>query len=165
MAKVIYGKGIARMRKQMESLHKARLEVGYFDTARYPDGTPVAYIAAIHEFGYAGNNIPARPFMRPTIAKKKQEWVKYLQGGFKRVANGQMTVNAVLAQMGAAIAGQINESIVSVTEPPLKAATVAARKRKLSDGGKDAKGSISKPLVATGVLTNLEYSLTYKVTA
>lgn len=164
MAKVIHGKGIARLRKEFESLKRAKLEVGYFDTARYPDGTPVAYIAAIHEFGYAGKNIPARPFMRPTIAKKKQEWVKYLQGGFKRVANGQMTVNDVLTQMGGAIAGQINESIVAVTEPPLKDATVAARKRKLSDGGKGAKGSISKPLVATGVLTDLEYSLTYKVT-
>ena len=163
MAKVIHGKGIARMRKQVESVNKASLEVGFFDTAVYPSGVPVAYVASIHEFGWGP--IPARPFMRPTIANKKQEWVKYLQGGFKRVANGQMTVNAVLSQMGGAIAGQINESIIAVSTPPIKDATVAARKRKLADGGKSAQASISKPLVATGVLTNLEYSLTYKVTA
>lgn len=164
MAKVIHGKGIARMREQVASLSKARLEVGFFDTARYPDGTPVAYVAAIHEFGYPSGGIPARPFMRPTIESKRQEWAKYLNGGMKRVINGTMSTKDVLAALGSAATAQINETIVGITSPPLKDATVAARKRKLADGGKGAQSTISKPLIATGVLTNLEYSLTYKVT-
>ena len=160
MAKVIHGKGIARMREQVASLSKARLEVGFFDTAAYPSGIPVAYVASIHEFGWGP--IPARPFMRPAIAEKRDQWVRNFAGGFRAVTDGKLTTRQVLEQMGARITGHIKESIQSVTSPALSDATVAARLNRLSSGVAATAGpSIGKPLVATGLMIN---SVDYKAT-
>lgn len=161
MAKVIYGKGIARLRKEMESIKNARLEVGFFDTAVYPSGVPVAYVASIHEFGWGP--IPARPFMRPAMNAERTTWQRNFLGGFKAVVNGQLTTKQVLDQMGMKISGQIKESIQSVTSPALQDSTVDARLRKLTQGvaATARPGSISKPLVATGLMLN---SVDYKVT-
>lgn len=161
MAKVIHGKGIARLRAQLATMDRARLEVGFFDTAVYPSGVPVAYIATIHEFGYPAGGIPARPFMRPTIEAQRTKWASQFKGGFKAVANGQIDVRGVMEQMGALIAGQVKDGIQAVNSPALLDATVKARLRKLADGGKGAQGTISKPLVATGQMLN---SVEYKVT-
>ena len=161
MAKVIYGKGIARMREQVASLSKARLEVGFFDTAVYPSGIPVAYVASIHEFGWGP--IPARPFLRPAMAAKRDEWVRNFAGGFRAVTNGKLTTKQVLDQMGMKITGQIKESIQAVTSPPLQDATIEARLARLSSGVAATAGpSIGKPLVATGLMIN---SVDYKATA
>ena len=161
MAKVIHGKGIARMRKQVESVNKASLEVGFFDTAVYPSGVPVAYVASIHEFGWGP--IPARPFMRPSMAEKRDQWARNFAGGFRAVADGKLTTRQVLEQMGARITGHIKESIQAVTSPSLNDATVAARLNRLSSGVAATAGpSIAKPLVATGQMLN---SVDYKVTA
>ena len=56
----------------IRDIQSKKLRVGWFDTARYQDGTPVAYVAAIQEFGHGA--IPPRPFMRPTIAQQRQAW-------------------------------------------------------------------------------------------
>ena len=60
------------------------LNVGFFEGATYPhsngssagnpypDGTPVAAVAAFNEFGT--DRIPPRPFMRQTIAKNQAAW-------------------------------------------------------------------------------------------
>lgn len=159
MAKVIYGKGIARLRKEMESVKNAKLEVGFFDTSVYPSGVPVAYVASIHEFGWGP--IPARPFMRPTMNAQRTTWQRNFLSGFKAVANGQVTTKQVLEQMGMKISAQIKESISSVTSPALQESTVEARLRKLTAGvAATAKSSIAKPLVATGQMLN---SVDYKV--
>lgn len=42
--------------------------VGVRDNAKYPDGTPVSHIAAIHEYGRG--NSPSRPHWVPTIRKR-----------------------------------------------------------------------------------------------
>lgn len=161
MAKVIHGKGIERLRKEMESINRAKLEVGFFDTAVYPSGVPVAYVASVHEFGWGP--IPARPFMRPTMNAERNTWQRNFLGGFKAVVNGQLTTQQVLDQMGMKISAQIKESISSVTSPALQESTIEARLRKLTAGvAATAKGSIAKPLVATGQMLN---SVDYKVTA
>ena len=161
MAKVIHGKGIARLREEMKSINRAQLEVGFFDTAVYPSGVPVAYVASIHEFGWGP--IPARPFMRPAMNAQRATWQRNFLSGFKAVANGQVTTKQVLEQMGMKISAQIKESISSVTSPALQESTVEARLRKLTAGvAATAKGSIAKPLVATGQMLN---SVDYKVTA
>lgn len=160
MAKVIHGRGIERLRKELESIKKARLEVGFFDTAVYPSGVPVAYVASVHEFGWGP--IPARPFMRPAMASNRDTWTRNFLSGFKAVVNGNVTTKQVMEQMGMKISGQIKESIQSVTSPPLQDSTIEARLSKLANGGRGAQGTISKPLVATGLMLN---SVDYKATA
>ena len=44
---------------------KEKLEIGFFETARYPNGTFVAQVAYFNEFGTL--NIPMRPFFRNAI--------------------------------------------------------------------------------------------------
>ena len=47
-------------------------QIGFPSGNNYEDGTPVAYVAAIQEFGAPAVNIPARPFMQPTVRQKKR---------------------------------------------------------------------------------------------
>ena len=42
------------------------LQVGFFATAKYPDGTPVTNVAVWNEFGTG--SIPERPFFRQALA-------------------------------------------------------------------------------------------------
>ena len=43
--------GSKALEKLADQIKKSKLEVGFFESAKYPDGTPVAYVAAIQEFG------------------------------------------------------------------------------------------------------------------
>lgn len=48
------------------------LKVGFLEGATYPDGTPVAYIAAINEFGGSANPLASRRFTF-AITKKREK--------------------------------------------------------------------------------------------
>lgn len=49
------------------SLDGHTLIVGVQEGATYPDGTSVAFVAGLHEFGSPGGKVPARPWMRPVM--------------------------------------------------------------------------------------------------
>lgn len=120
------------------------LRVGFLEGATYPDGTSVATVAAIQEFGAPAQNIPPRPFFRGMIHDHADEWGGILAGLLK---TNDYDGAAALALMGDGIAGQLRDSIVKLTDPPLAPSTIAA------------KGS-SKPLVETGVLLNgIDYAV------
>jgi hypothetical protein len=153
------------------------VRVGFLEGKIYPDGTPVAYIAAIQEFGatiqrQTGSvtiyrkksasgkflrggrfvkkskatftsthahgaytiTIPPRPFFRRMIAAKSQEWPAGVATQLKAKDYDGV---AALDVVGAAIAGQLVESIKTLTDPPLAASTI--RKKKFA-----------KPLIDTG---------------
>jgi len=140
----------ARLEKVSKQLSGSELKVGWFETNRYPDGTPVAYIATIHEFGYPEGGIPARPFMRPTIVREENFWRKFIDQEAKKIYDGRQTVENMLEALGLSIAGEVARSITQVMAPPLKPATIAAKKRKLADAV--TVGSLDKPLVETGLM-------------
>lgn len=116
----------------------ATLRVGFLERAKYPDGTPVAMVAAIQDFGAPRAGIPPRPFFRNMIAAKQGKWPKAIAGLLK--ANGYDAERA-LDIAGAAIAGQLRDSIISTNEPPLKPATIRAK-------------GFAKSLVDTGQMLN-----------
>lgn len=103
-------------------------KAGWFDSARYPDGTPVAYVATIQEYGAPEVNIPPRPFLAPTIEKRKDAWVKLLSQGVKAVARGGYSADQVLEGVGLQVAGDIQAGIASVTGPALSNVTLLLRK-------------------------------------
>jgi hypothetical protein len=153
------------------------VRVGFLSGKTYPDGTPVAYIAAIQEFGatiqrQAGSvtiyrkksasgkflrggqfvkkakanftsthahgsytiTIPPRPFFRRMIAAKSHEWPAGIATQLKaKDYDGPAALDVV----GAAIAGQLVESIKTLTDPPLAASTIRRKK-------------FAKPLIDTG---------------
>lgn len=116
----------------------ATLRVGFLEGATYPDGKPVAMIAAIQEFGAPRANIPARPFFRNMIAKKSKEWPRAVAD---LLVQNDYDVARTLDQAGFAIEGQLRQSIQQTNAPPLAQSTI------------DRKGH-SKPLVDTGHMLN-----------
>lgn len=66
------------------------VKAGFFKTATEADGTPVASIAAVQEFGAVVQGrgghpivIPPRPFLRQTIARCRNTWVRQLADAFR----------------------------------------------------------------------------------
>lgn len=120
------------------------VKVGFLANATYPDGTPVAMIAAIQDFGAPGAGIPPRPFFRNMIAEKSPEWPKAIADLL--VQNGY-DLAKTFEQVGQGIAGQLRQSIVDTNDPPLAPSTIARK-------------GFDKPLVDTGHMLN---SIDYEV--
>lgn len=135
-------------------------QVGWFESAKYPNGMPVAYVAAIHEFGHAAGGIPPRPFFRPTIAAQTGEWSRQFGRAATAVANGKIEPVPAMTQLAALAAGDVADAISKLTTPALKESTVNARRRKRAD--KKTTGGLTKPLVDTGIMLT---TLTYQVEA
>lgn len=112
-------------------------KTGYFETAKYQDGTPVAYVATVHEYGYAAGGIPPRPTMRPTASAKRTEWADTMRKGAKAALNGQISGRDALERLTLRAAGDVSAAIAALQAPPLSPRTVAAK-------------GFSKPLVDTG---------------
>lgn len=139
------GPGTAKVLAAIKGLDGLEGKTGWFETAHYPEGTPVAYVATIQEFGTP--RIPARPFMRPAVADHGGEWIELLADGAKASLNGGPAPEQVLEMVTLAAAGNVAEKIQAVTSPPLSPVTVAR------------KGS-AKPLIDTGQMVQ---SVTGKV--
>jgi hypothetical protein len=134
---------------------KASVSVGILEGATYSGetgkaGLPVAMIAAIHEFGT--KDIPARSFLRSTLAKKKEDWIR-LSALSLRANPGK--IREALALLGETAAKDVQAAIEAGLKPALKPATVM---RKLKRKGKG--GSPDLPLVDTGAL---EEAVSYEV--
>lgn len=114
------------------------LRVGFLENATYPNGTPVAMIAAIQNFGAPAAGIPPRPFFSNMVAEKSGEWPQAIAA---LLPSNDFNVTKVLSLAGAAIAGQLRESITNTNDPPLAPATI---KRK----------GFAKPLIDTSQMIN-----------
>lgn len=133
------GNVFGRVKAALKELEGIKSEAGWFESAHYPEGPPVAYVAAIHEFGAPSAGIPPRPFMRPAMAQYGQEWMDALKQGASAVVGGQAGARDVMETVAMRAAFDIGKSLTAVTGPALKPATVAR------------KGH-TKPLVETGQL-------------
>lgn len=143
-------------------------KVGWFPSAQYEDGTPVAQVAMIQEFGAPAVRIPPRPFFRPTIDEKRGEWVDSVAKGARAVAAGRMSASQVLEAVGQKAAGDVRYTISRVDSPALSPVTLLLRKwrregKKITGktvgqaaaavaAGADVSGVPSQPLNDTGLL-------------
>lgn len=128
----------ARLREIAQNLGRGGVvRVGFLEDATYPKtGMPVATIALIQDSG--GGNVPPRPFFRNMIAAKQGEWPEAISGLL--LAHDYDTATA-LGQAGAAIAGQLRQSIIDTNEPPLAASTIRRK-------------GFEKPLIETSHMIN-----------
>ena len=154
-------KALAALQKIARSLSSASVvKVGFLAGATYPDGTPVALVAAVQEYGAPSRNIPPRPYFRNMIAAKKAEWPKSIATNLK--ANDYDAFQTLL-ETGEAVSGQLRKSIIDTNSPPLSPVTLA---RRGYTGGpynpKDSATFGAKPLVDTGVMLN---SVDYEVSS
>ena len=119
------------------------LKVGFLSGATYPDGTPVALVAAVQNFGAPSRGIPPRPFLDQVKAAHENEWPVQLA---KLIEAGDDPVTA-LGKMGEIMKGQIQQSIRDTDSPPLKPATVRRK-------------GFDKPLIDTGhMLNSVDYAV------
>jgi hypothetical protein len=138
MATITGGDKLKSLLKMLEErmTNASSVKVGFLAEATYPDGKPVAMIAAIQEFGAPRAGIPPRPFFRNMIAAKSPEWPAAMAALLK--ANGYDAFRA-LQLTGEGISGQLKQSIIDTNSPPLAQATI------------DRKG-FAKPLVEKGIM-------------
>jgi hypothetical protein len=144
------------LRAAVKTLDGVQGRVGWFPSAKYEDGTPVALAALVNEYGSAKRKIPPRSFMRSTQAEKKAEWKEITHRLSAAVFQGKLKAGALMEGLTQAAEGAIRQTISKITQPALAARTIAARR------SRNAKGNASdKPLVDTGLMIA---SLTSQVT-
>ena len=139
-----------RLSLAVEGFEHAQARVGWFPTAKYEDGTPVAEVAVKNEFGDPGAHIPPRPFMRPTFDANKDKWTKIVQDGARQVVKGNVQATEVLEAVGLQAAGDVKAMISSIWSPKLADRTIQARAARYKSG-KITK-SLEKPLDDTGLM-------------
>lgn len=149
----------------------ATLRVGFLEGATYPDGTSVAMVAAINNFGAPAKGIPARPFFTNMIKECSPKWGEQLANLLEL---NDWDVNKSLSMMGEGIAGQLRESITNLQEPPNSPVTNLLKQRfpqggqsfddvlqawaDVADGQTDAPAG--KPLVWSGqMLNSIDYEI------
>ena len=120
-------------------------------TGKGKEGLPVAYVAALNEYGYPGR-IPERPFIRPTVAENKDEWRRIMGLLAHRVLNGKMSSEDAMNVFGLRVAGEIRKTISNLWEPKLSELTIQIRLEQRAD--KKTVGQLNKPLVFEGILKN-----------
>lgn len=155
-------------------------KVGWLESSKYPDGTPVAMAAASNEFGNPKMSVPARPFIRPTIIEQKDKWLQMAKSGAKAILGGKENGESVMTKIVIQAQSDIRKKIASITSPPLSPITLAARKyrqegkqvtgktigeiaKKLKDGTLDTSGVSTKPLVDTQVMFEQMVAVVEKV--
>lgn len=132
-------------------------KVGWFEKAKYEDGTQVAQVAAIQEYGLPAKYIPARPFMRPTIDEKSSEWKNTAERLSRLILKGKETIGGLMEKLGGVADGDIAKKIKSIWSPALAESTILSRVKRHSRLSKLKRrlevkdiGNINKPLVDTG---------------
>lgn len=128
---------------------KARVDVGFFPDATYPDGTKVAEIAIYQEFGT--KHIPPRPFMNSTFEDNRKRWRDLLAKAVKNQGN-QINVRKALMTIGVIAQNDIKTKIDwwAGQGMPRNAASTIAKK------------GFDSPLIETG---HMRDSVHFKVTA
>lgn len=129
-------RALAQMTAQLSK--QGTLRVGFLEGATYPDGTPVAMVAATQDAGSTKMGIPPRPFFRNMIAKCSPGWPKALAAVLRE---NDYDATVALGLMGQLIEGQLRQEIIETNSPALKAATI---KRKGFD----------KPLIDSSQMIN-----------
>lgn len=159
------GEQFERWLRDIALSRPAVLEVGFFEDAWYPDGTPVAQVAAWQEYGT--DVAPARPFMRPTFDEKGGDWLATF---IAQIASGASMAGAFRA-MGNQARGDIADDIANgdhlelspVTlmvrkmqdETPglvVTGSTVAEARLRVLSGEQGATGSRARPLMDTTLM-------------
>ena len=119
-----------------------------------------ALLAYVHDNGSPLQNIPPRPFLCAGIEEGKEEITKYLEQAGKAALHGDaMLMDKALNAVGLAAQKAIRKKIQTGPFTPLKASTVAARKRKR----KSRNNTQMTPLIDTGqLLQSINYVINDK---
>lgn len=145
------------------------LRVGFLEDAQYPDGTNVAMVAAINNFGAPRAGIPPRPFFTNMVKAGRDAWGSDLG---KIITAVDFDIDGALRLMGEHMVGQLQDSIRDTNAPELSPVTkmlrqmygdhveitsyaqVAEARAKVESGEQGASGTGAKPLIWTSHMLN-----------
>lgn len=145
--KVIKCANVAALDRLVENAENLRrVYVGVPSGKKEEDGTPVALVAASHEYGAPAAGIPERPFLRNTITDNLDKYKRLNRINLLKVMKGQMNTDTALGQLGAMAAGDVQQFIGN-------------NDYQIKEKTKQRKGS-SKALIDTGQLVQ---SITFEV--
>lgn len=116
---------LSRLPKQFKG---QQAKIGWPSGKQYPDGTPVAYVAAIQNFGVPEKSIPPRPMLKPTVEQNQARWAQLMQNMTREVAHGGMDAFDALDTLGRVAAMDLQAMIAQINEPELSPVTVLLRK-------------------------------------
>ena len=144
-------KAFATIENRLKELAGVETRVGWFPGATYPDGTKVAYVAAIQEFGHGP--IPPRPFFRTTVADQKASWAQDAANAARAVLKGSISAEQAMDALGERAQEDVKETINQITAPPLSPITLELRAMKhknpdLKVGGRlvgEVAAKVNKP--------------------
>ena len=130
--------GIEQLQRAMREMERKSLQVGWFESANYEDGTPVAGVAALQELG--SKTAPPRPFFRPAIEDNKEKWSNLVADGARAVTEGNANIDQVMNGLGLMVVGDVKNAIAG---PHLALSPVTLALRKLrNDGHTVGKGLV-----------------------
>ena len=97
-------------------------------TGSYEDGAPIAVIGAVHEFGSADGRIPERSFLRVPLRQNADHFKKVFRAQIPKVVSGEISMHAVMVQLGGQGVRASTEAIEAGLSPELKESTKKRRK-------------------------------------
>lgn len=135
MAKITRKEGkIVALKQAVKSLDTSEGRVGWFESAVYEDGQPVAGVAYVQEYGSPKRSIPPRPFFRPAAEENQTAWANVAAQISKRVLAGKLPPESMNEALCLEAEGDVRKNIKRLMAPPLSLLTLLARKdRKESD--------------------------------
>lgn len=128
MAEVTGGDGLERVLAALGSkLESAQIvRAGFLEGNTYEDGTPIAAVAAIQNFGAPGAGVPARPFFSNAVENDSEKWAQVANAALKATGGD---AEKTLALVGETMAASIRNAIVELSEPELSDVTILLRDR------------------------------------
>lgn len=144
--------------RKIAALDDLELKVGFFENARYPDGTPVAVVAYKNEYGA---DVPPRPFMKRTAQRRIKAWSKGIARNFNRADRNSL--KRAFEMAGQVAVGDVKRTIKdwSPTDPrPNSPATIAAKARRARSGKNLMPINPATVLIDTGKMIS---SVAYEV--
>jgi hypothetical protein len=106
------GRGVQALFDRMKSLDRSVL-VGVPSGAKEADGTSLALVAAVNEFGSRSRNIPERSFLRTAIVEGRRLFTRINVANMRSVLHGGMTAFRALDILGVAAVGKVKEKIAT----------------------------------------------------
>lgn len=139
---------LRRIIDNVKSMGLNKLEVG-LPAGKSHSGTDLdmAELGAVHEFGSISRNIPARPFIRPSITENREKYIKLMRQQASKLIFRRVTLKNALSIVGEVAKSDIQKYMLTASFTPLSPETI---KR---------KGS-TRPLIDSAQMRN---AITYEV--
>lgn len=142
-------KGGEKLQQKLRELAaiKAQTKVGFLDRATYPDGTSVAYVAYLNEYG---GRHSARPFMKHTFKRNLKKWVRGIAANIKRTGASKAGIAKAYKMAGMVAVGDVKKTIKDWPAGGNAPATVKAKARRGRSNKKLAAINPQTVLIDTG---------------